>query len=263
MGIAHAPVRDGHRVASLRLSDPEGTDRPGRVSRARDEVPAIGALSAVDALGGVVAVAVAADDRALVARVRSALSREGVAAQVEDGGARNLQPDRLRRRPDVVVLAHRDLDVSFTQASRAARRLRDVRAVLVLDAGVTPDVRRVLEAGIDGVVSEPELESTLGFVVRAVCAGHVSLPRAMRHAIDLPRFSPREREILLLVVAGLSNEEIAGRLFLARSTVAGHLRNIFRRLGVHSRADAARLVLTSDESLRRSVLADDGGAACR
>ena len=239
MGIAHAATRARHRVTPLA--------RPGS--------PALRPVTAIETTGDVVAVAVATDDGALLPRIRSSLSREGIAAQVEDGGGPRLRLDRLQRRPRVVVLAHRDLEASLTQAARAARRLRDLHVVLVLDAAVSPDIRRVLQAGIDGVVREPDLEATLGLVVRAVCAGHVSLPRAMRHAIDLPSFSPREREIVLLVVAGLSNAEIAGRLYLAPSTVAGHVRNIFRRLGVHSRADAAKLILTGDESLRRSILA--------
>jgi DNA-binding NarL/FixJ family response regulator len=206
-------------------------------------------------MGGVVAVAVATDDESLRLRIRNAITREGVAAHVEDAGGAHLRPERLGRRPDVVVLASRDLEASLAQAARAGRRLRGAHVVLVVPAATGLDVRRVLEAGIDGIVRASELEATLGLVVRAVCAGHVSLPRAFRHGIEAPAFSPREREILVLVVAGLSNAEIAGRLFLARSTVAGHLGNIFRRLGVHSRAEATQLILTGDESLRRSVLA--------
>jgi DNA-binding NarL/FixJ family response regulator len=256
MGIAHAATPAGHRIVPLtRSGSGDATERPATPGHARKAAPAIRAVATVDTIGGVVAMAVGADDRALLPRIRSSLSREGIAAQVDDGGGAHLRLDRLQRRPDVMVLASRDLDGSLAQAARARRRLRDVHVVLILDGAASPDIRRVLEAGIDGVVLEPDLEATLGLVVRAVCAGHVSLPRAMRHAIDLPSFSHREREILLLVVAGLSNAEIAGRLYLARSTVAGHLGNIFRRLGVHSRADAAKLVLTGDESLRRSILA--------
>ena len=233
MAFAQTAPRDGHRIAS----------------------PAPRSLTALETLAGVVAVAVVTDDDSLLPRVRSSLMREGVAAQVEDGGGRHVRFDRLQRRPDVVLLAMADVEASLTQASRTRRRLRDVHVVLIASAGVSHDVRRVLEAGIDGVVLEPDLEATLGLVVRTVCAGHVSLPRAMRHGVELPSFSPREREILVLVVAGLTNAEIAGRLYLARSTVAGHLRNIFKRLGVHSRAEAVRLILTGDESLRRSALA--------
>jgi len=76
----------------------------------------------------------------------------------------------------------------------------------------------------------------------------------MRHGVDLPALSFRERQILALVVAGLTNDEIAGRLYLAETTVKGHLTSAFRRLGVRSRREAVALILSADESLRRSVL---------
>jgi DNA-binding CsgD family transcriptional regulator len=76
----------------------------------------------------------------------------------------------------------------------------------------------------------------------------------MRHGMDLPALSFRERQILGLVVAGLTNDEIAGRLYLAETTVKGHLTSAFRRLGVRSRREAVALILSADESLRRSVL---------
>jgi len=87
-----------------------------------------------------------------------------------------------------------------------------------------------------------------------VCEGYVSVPRGMRHGVDLPALSFRERQILRLVVAGLTNDEIAGRLYLAETTVKGHLTSAFRRLGVRSRREAVALILGADESLRRSVL---------
>jgi hypothetical protein len=55
-------------------------------------------------------------------------------------------------------------------------------------------------------------------------------------------------------VAGLTNAQIARRFYIAESTVKTHLSSAFRRLGVHSRREAAALIFASDDVLRRSVL---------
>ncbi len=54
-----------------------------------------------------------------------------------------------------------------------------------------------------------------------------------------PVLSPRETEILRKVVDGLSNKEIADRLCISKYTVGNHINNIFRKLGVNDRTQAA------------------------
>jgi DNA-binding NarL/FixJ family response regulator len=183
-----------------------------------------------------------------------------MAAHVELGGQSRLAVDRLARLPDVVVLAGDAAAGTTGEVRRIHRRLPDARVVLILAAPAPGGVRHVLDAGVEGVVLADALAGTLALVVRSVCAGHVSVPRTMRHGIDPPALSFRERQILGLVIAGLTNDEIAGRLYLAETTVKGHLTSAFRRLGVRSRREAVALILSADESLRRSVLtAGPGG----
>jgi DNA-binding NarL/FixJ family response regulator len=50
--------------------------------------------------------------------------------------------------------------------------------------------------------------------------------------------SEREREVLGLLAAGRTNKEIAGELFVAEGTVKAHVAGVYRKLGVHSRAEA-------------------------
>jgi DNA-binding NarL/FixJ family response regulator len=216
-----------------------------------------GVVSMSEVLGprnGVVTVAVVAEDERIVGRVAAALRREGTAASVSLGGHTRLAVDRLSELPDVVVLAGQAAVGAAAEVHRIRRRLPDVHVVLVVAEQALGGVRHLLDTGVEGVVLEGALARTLPLVVRSVCAGLVAVPRSMRHGVDLPALSFRERQILGLVVAGLTNDEIAGRLYLAETTVKGHLTSAFRRLGVRSRREAVALILSADESLRRSVL---------
>ncbi len=62
------------------------------------------------------------------------------------------------------------------------------------------------------------------------------------------RFSPRERQIVTLLVKGSSNQEIADRLGLRLQTVKNHLSRIYRKLGVPNRVQLAVLALNKDGS---------------
>jgi DNA-binding NarL/FixJ family response regulator len=207
-----------------------------------------------------ITVAVVAASPVIVERVRDALGREGVASRVEHGGEVHLRRDALAGRPDVVVLTGGDPRKLLSEADRVRRLLRDVRIVADLAADAPGDVRDLLETGIDGVVSERDFDDAIGLVIRAVHSGYVALPRMMRHAVDPPVFTQRERDVFTLVLEGFSNAEIAERCFLAPSTVAGCLTGIYRRLGVQTRAEAMALVMDADDSLRAALVArkDDG-----
>jgi DNA-binding NarL/FixJ family response regulator len=110
-------------------------------------------------------------------------------------------------------------------------------------------VRKALRAGVDGFVAEPENERVLRGTLAAVLAGQISVPRAIRERIVWTVFSLREKQVLQLVAAGLTNAEIADRLFLSESTIKSHLSSSFRKLGVSSRAEAAAAVLDPDTGL--------------
>src|SRR6185503_4393966 len=220
-------------------------------SRIRDVAPGVIPLSGRRGpRPAIIAVAVVTDDPRLVERVGAALRRDGMAADIEFGGHGRLVVERLARLPDVIVLAGVAL----------RGRLPDAHVVLIVDEHAPGGVGHLLDTGVAGVVIEEAMGRTLALVVRSVCEGHVSVPRSMRHGVDLPALSFRERQILALVVAGLTNDEIAGRLYLAETTVKGHLTSAFRRLGVRSRREAVALILSADESLRRSVLTAGPGS---
>jgi LuxR family maltose regulon positive regulatory protein len=103
-----------------------------------------------------------------------------------------------------------------------------------LDEGET--LRQLLHEA-KGKVSAPELRLYVEQVLAAFHPGE-SLPAKREAGSGSPELSDREREILLLVAAGLSNQAIAERLVISITTVKTHVGNIFHKLGVSSRIQA-------------------------
>jgi DNA-binding NarL/FixJ family response regulator len=119
----------------------------------------------------------------------------------------------------------------------------------VVAAMSTSALHKSLEAGAAGLVLDSELDTALAGTVRGVCAGQVVVPKRFRRSAVRPALSHRERQTLGLVASGLTNRQIAARLFLAESTVKTHVTSILGKLGVRSRSEAAALVLDPDEKL--------------
>jgi DNA-binding NarL/FixJ family response regulator len=148
--------------------------------------------------------------------------------------------------PDVLVVGcGRGITARDHQLRRTRRAFPGTPLVAVMPEDSRRGVRRALEAGADGVVFEPKLERTLSPTVRAAMAGQTVVPAAGRLELDRPTLSTREKQVLGMVVAGLSNKAIAGELYLAESTVKCHLSSAFSKLGVRSRNEAADLILHS------------------
>jgi len=124
-------------------------------------------------------------------------------------------------------------------------------------------IRRAMQQGLDGLVLIDQLETALVPTVDAVLAGQTVVPRQLRRSVDRPPLSYREKQILGLVVMGLSNQEIGSRLFLADSTVKSHLSSAFKKLDVRSRSEAAALILDPEGSLGVGILTITGADAER
>jgi DNA-binding NarL/FixJ family response regulator len=198
-----------------------------------------------------VQVQVPAEGSTLHRMVTSALEHEGVDALVL---ARRGGESRFRAPPravDVVVVPEPERAADLRELAKA---LPGARIIVVSPQVTGASAQRLLEVGASGIVAESEATETLGPAVRAVMAGLVCVPRVAREVVVPPALSTRERQVLALMAGGLSNAEIAERLYLSESTVKSHAASAFRRLGVRSRREAVALVLGSSETLRRSVL---------
>ena len=138
--------------------------------------------------------------------------------------------------------------------SLRTQALADTRVVVCTDHAGRRELRRAIDEGLDGLVWESDIGLSLAPTVRAVLAGQLVIPRELRRRLETPNLSTREKQVLSLVIMGLSNGEIAARLFIAQTTVKTHLGSVFRKLGVSSRAEAAHLIADPEEGLGTGIL---------
>jgi DNA-binding NarL/FixJ family response regulator len=148
-----------------------------------------------------------------------------------------------------------------TEAERVGR-LRTVRqahpdtpilAVMPDDAPGS-SLRRVLLAGATGIVLDNDIDRTLVPTASATLAGQLTVPTVLGRQIAPRPLSHREKQILSLVVQGRTNREIAGKLFLAESTVKTHLSSAFRKLDARSRAEAVTRVMNPENGYGAGTL---------
>jgi DNA-binding NarL/FixJ family response regulator len=111
-----------------------------------------------------------------------------------------------------------------------------------------PLARDALQAGASGFVHAEMMPDQLLRALAVAARGELVAPRELLgyvlsrdHSGDLAALSARQREILGYVVEGLSNAEIARRLYLSESTIKQHLRAAYKLLGVSNRTEAANL----------------------
>ena len=199
------------------------------------------------------------DGIAVAVEVADAFTARRTAAVVTaEPGLRHTPPSDA----EVVVLHEDGPGAQIAERIASVKGCRpDVHVLVVTQTGSAARCRRLVDHGADGVVLAAALESGLPSAVGAVAAGHLVQPRCLT-AAEGPAFSHREKQVLGLVVLGLTNGEVARRLFLAESTVKCHMQSIFTKLGVRSRGQAVAAVLDPHRGLGLGVLAltADAGA---
>jgi DNA-binding NarL/FixJ family response regulator len=209
-----------------------------------------------------------ARERRVAIVMADASCRELVGSLLADAGLQRVGSvavrgieDLVGTRPEAVVLV---ADRADAAGMAALRRIRKDLPGAHLVVGARDDrsamaARQALNAGAEAFVRSDEARRALAPALDAVMAGLVCAPRAARRLVAKPTFSHREKEVLGLLVAGLTNRQIAARLYLAESTVKTHLASAFAKLGVRSRKDAVALLLDPAEDLATTALA--GGHA--
>ena len=129
--------------------------------------------------------------------------------------------------------------------------------VLVLGPSVDlPLARSALRAQARGFLHAAMSPEQIVHALSVALKGEVVVPRELLREVVMEEplvdlfstLGPRKREILELVAKGLSNAEIARRLYLSESTVKQHLRGTYKALGVKNRTEAATVFRRSDQS---------------
>ena len=125
----------------------------------------------------------------------------------------------------------------------------------VLAADIDQDVIRLAaDFSVDGVILQESAPSEILAIMRSVYQGRTVLPGKVKEAMSelsknrrlLEELSEREVEVLKLVAEGKSNSRISKDLFITVNTVRFHLSNIYQKLDVSNRTEAASYYLLQD-----------------
>lgn len=198
-------------------------------------------------------------------RVATVLEERGFGFELFDSAV-----ELTATEPPAAILLCADGKVASAVAAElpALREAQPEAPVVIVCSEVRPgELRRALAAGVNGIVLEEHLSTTLGACIEAVRAGQVCVPRRHAPQVEPATLSAREKQILGLVVMGYMNSEIANQLFVAESTVKSHLSSAFSKLGVHSRNQAVELIVDPERGLGMGILAlggepiENGGGA--
>jgi len=160
----------------------------------------------------------------------------------------------LELRPDVVLMDLHMPGVGGVEAtSRLAEEAPAVRVLVLTMYDNDESVLAAMRAGARGYLVKGAAGELIAGAVRAVAAGEAVFGsdvaarvlgvlaedrRGARAGLPFPELTDREREILDLIAAGRSNQDIARRLVLSDKTVRNHVSNIFSKLQVRDRAEA-------------------------
>jgi NarL family two-component system response regulator LiaR len=159
-----------------------------------------------------------------------------------------------RLHPHVALMDIAMPKVNGIEATRQIKARQPSTAVLILTAYDNDQyILALLEVGAAGYLLKNVSGKDLVNAIRAVYAGEAVLHPTIAEKVfsrfgavshksgepaQLAEVSEREMEILRLAAKGMSNQDIAGKLFLSRRTVQAHLGNIFRKMDVGSRTEA-------------------------
>jgi DNA-binding NarL/FixJ family response regulator len=190
-----------------------------------------------------------ADDHAVVraglVKILGAEADITIVGEAEDG--LEAIGKALELKPDVILMDIFMPRCSGLEATVAIRqKLSDTRLLILTVSDREEDLLQALRFGAQGYILKSASITELADAVRKVAAGEAMLsPHILtqlvaefREKADEPALSAREGEVLQLLGDGLTNTEIANRLFIGESTVRTYLRRLLDKLHLKNRSEA-------------------------
>jgi DNA-binding NarL/FixJ family response regulator len=189
------------------------------------------------------------DDHALIREgLRQVLRGLGSDVEVLEAGscARAFEVSQQEPELDLVLLDYHLPDMNGLEALDFFARAQPELPIIVLSGSVNPRVmRQVMHKGAAAFLTKSGMSDELLSVTRLVLAGGVHMPAMSSNAVDegsgtLPSalFTPRQEEVLSLLMDGYTNKEISRLLHLSEETVKNHVSSILRGFGVTTRTQA-------------------------
>ncbi|WP_439574712.1 response regulator [Phreatobacter sp.] len=201
-------------------------------------------------------IAIVADDHGLYRMGLALTLRDRLGFDVVEEAASLDEALALLGETDDVALALFDLSMPGMRGAASLAAVRECHPGLpiavVSGSDARGDVLEALAAGVNGYVPKHLRDDDLVAALRSIMEGAIFVPPTLASAAarsrdeparppeapDLARFTPRQRDVLDLLMQGHSNKEIARALDLGHGTVKIHLAALFRHLGVNNRAAA-------------------------
>jgi DNA-binding NarL/FixJ family response regulator len=191
------------------------------------------------------------DDHEVVREgLRLSLSRAShirVIGEASDGASAIALAER--RRPDIVIMDVRMPGMDGLEATKELTQKVPDTAVLIFTAYSERSLlSRGLESGAKGYILKEAPHQTLLRAIEKVASGEGYVDPALMPAFLTGRekdemLTSREREILQLLADGMSNADVAGKLFISQETVKSHVRHILAKLEADTRTQAVAIAL--------------------